>query len=425
MSDSGMAEVTEAAGLKTPRRSAARSQGRGTKAFPTDAEALALLLIATRERREARQAEIVALAGRTDPAELLAVLFAHRLPGVIRGRLAEAGATDLEAVIADSSRAWHEEAQRRGMALELATLALVARLESSGLPTLPLKGALLSRDLYGWSGARPAGDVDLLTAPEHVFAALGVLRDLGYATPADPVGRGGLPVLHFKLDATGSLPTTELHHRVHWYESAFASAVLASSERDGLRGRVAAPHHDLAMLLLFYARDGFSGLRLLADISTWWDCHEGELEAADMAQLPRQYPALARPLRAATDVAARFGGVPSVILGEDLRLSGRTRLATELADWPFRGNTTQIRADAALIDGLLAPLGDGRSFLRRQFVPSRAEIAWRERAQLSGGKLAIAFTQTLYPLRMTARWSLALGLVLLRRRPVRKKPRQP
>lgn len=185
---------------------------------------------------------------------------------------------------------------------------------------------------------------------------------------------------------------------------------------------MAAPEYDLAMLLLFYARDGFSGLRLLADICTWWDRHEDEFEPAEMARLVTKFPALAQPLRAAAEVAANLGGVPSTVLGEAARLKGRTRLAIQLADWPFRGSITQIRADAALIDGLLVPREAGSGFLRRQLLPSRDEIVWREREQPSGSSLAITVTQALYPLRTSARWALALGQVFLRRRPVVTEP---
>jgi hypothetical protein len=52
----------------------------------------------------------------------------------------------------------------------------------------------------------------------------------------------------------------------------FSAAVLERSLLvDGMRRLE--PVEQLAALLLFYARDGFLGLRFVADIAAWWDRH--------------------------------------------------------------------------------------------------------------------------------------------------------
>ena len=70
-----------------------------------------------------------------------------------------------------------------------------------------------------------------------------------------------------------SLPRVELHWRVHWYERQLRRrrpragrvkpAAASRSQMQPLDGLVA--------LMLFYARDGFAGLRYPADAAAWWD----------------------------------------------------------------------------------------------------------------------------------------------------------
>src|SRR5205814_8803590 len=97
-------------------------------------------------------------------------------------------------------------------------------------------------------------------APEHLKRAVEVVRELGYARPTDYVDSSGLPLLHFALvHERDELPPVELHWRIHWYETRFARERLLAP--DGAPDWRPAPVDELAALLLFYARDGFTGLR--------------------------------------------------------------------------------------------------------------------------------------------------------------------
>ena len=67
---------------------------------------------------------------------------------------------------------------------------------------------------------------------------------------------------------------------------------------------------ELAALLLFYARDGFLGLRLATDLSAWWDTFGREVPAGALEELIDAYPAFGRVLPVAGTGAERLGGAP-------------------------------------------------------------------------------------------------------------------
>jgi hypothetical protein len=88
-----------------------------------------------------------------------------------------------------------------------------------------------------------------------------VLRAEGYTLLDDRLDRRGRPDLHHRLEHPGR-PAIDLHWRLHWHEEAFARDLLGRARATG----TIAAADEAAALLLFYARDGFYGLRLAADI---------------------------------------------------------------------------------------------------------------------------------------------------------------
>jgi hypothetical protein len=199
--------------------------------------------------------------------------------------------------------------------------------------------------------------------------AVALTRAEGYEPQDGPRRRDGLPELHIKLDRAG-MPSVDLHWRVHWYESGFSHAALTRSapEADGIRRAQLAD--ELAMLLLFFARDGFHGLRHAADIGAWWDRHgPAHPSGGVLDEHAARYPELARALRAAALSAERHAGVPAAALLADADAVGRRgRLAVSLGDWAAEGDRDQLAANIDLVDGLLSPRGRVGDFLRRQLL---------------------------------------------------------
>ena len=243
-------------------------------------------------------------------------------------------------------------------------------LADRGIAALPLKGPLLAADVHGDVGLRETSDVDLLVSAEQLDAAAGALVAVGYE-PATERRHDGLPDLHLIMRHP-TLPEVELHWRVHWYERSFSADMLARA-RPGEDGLLQADPRDLAAsLLLFYARDGFHGMRMAADIAAWSDRHRASLEPAFLAPHARRYPELAPALTAAASVAERLTGVRALEWLGDAAASGRrVELAVRLADWRQDRDRDQMAANISLIGGLLGPRGSARDFARRELVPAR------------------------------------------------------
>jgi Uncharacterised nucleotidyltransferase len=284
--------------------------------------------------------------------------------------------------------------RRHGAFLQLMSLRAIAMLADAGIRSTALKGPLLGEAIYGDPGRRPSSDIDLLVSPEQLQTAVEVVRGLGYGAPTDHVYDRGLPLLHFVLvHERGELPPVELHWRVHWYERSFARERLLPPAVDPLGEWRPAPADELAALLLFYARDGFVGLRLASDVSAWWDVHGADLPPGALDELLGANPAFARVIPVAVEVAERMVGLPATqLVGDMPRLGLGERMAVRLANPNPRSSPSQLYADMGLIDGLLMPRWGFGAFVRRQVLPppevldQQAQHAARRRARSSLGR---------------------------------------
>jgi Uncharacterised nucleotidyltransferase len=334
-----------------------------------------LLSAGTAARRDANRGRLTALAAEVDPTSLAESLRARRLLPTLGPRIEEIlGAAVDEDFRVRVQRAV-EVARRQGAFLEMISDRLAAALTAAGVRSSPLKGPKLSEFLYGDPGRRLAGDIDLLIDPHQLTRAVEVVREFGYGPPQDHVDRHGLPLLHFALShEKGELPPVELHWRVHWYERSFATDRLLPPSTDRSEDWRPAAVDEGAALFLFYARDGFVDLRLATDIGAWWDRSGGEVGPGGFGELLGCYLDLRHPLLAAAAVAERVVGVPAErTVGTPRRLRLRDRMAVRLANPNPHPDTrrSQIHADMGLVDGLLMPKGDFRSFFKRQVLLPR------------------------------------------------------
>jgi hypothetical protein len=328
------------------------------------------LLAGCAERRARLLPRTRTALARADFEALSRSLARRRLLPLIGGRALECCPDqcppEFAAAVAQARRA----ARARGLAVEERTRWAVERLATEGIPALPLKGPLLAAAAHGDLGLRDTRDVDLLVPRSRLAEAVRLLDDGSFRTGDDPLRANGLPDLHLALRADAG-PSIELHWRIHWYEDDFSADMLARAEpgRDGLlRAR---PADLAASLLLYYARDGFHGIRIAADIAAWWDRHGGELEPAFLEAHARRYPELTAALTAAADVVERLTGTPATAwLGAAPAPRGRRiELAERLGNWSQVGDRDQLAANISLADGLLGPRGSGRDFARRQLRP--------------------------------------------------------
>ena len=374
----------------------------------TQAERQVILLSAgTAARRRALAARAARLMVEIDWQRLVETLRRRKLLTILGPRVLELAGGSAGGGLAEAVEQALEAGRRRGAMLQLISLRAIALLADAGIRCAPLKGPLLGEAIYGDPGRRLSGDIDLLVAPEQLQAAVEVVRKLGYGAPTDHIQECGLPLLHFVLThERGELPPVELHWRVHWYERAFAGERLLPPSQVAVDWRPA-PADELAALLLFYARDGFVGLRLASDLGAWWDVYGAELPAGGLEELLRAYPALARVLPTAARVAERVVGLPAerVVAGAH-KLGLRERVAVRLANPNPRSSQSQLYADMGLVDGLLAPRGGFGAFVRRQLLPApevldqQAEHGSKQRARSRLTRFAGVLAR--YALRLTS-----------------------
>lgn len=382
-------------------------------AAPTAEEDLVLALAGTAERRASHADRAARLARQVDADRLATRLVELRLLGVLGTR---AGALLPHASRAGFLRCVEDwlVGQRPAAAIQSAVLRSIRlNLAAGGIDAVSLKGPELASRLFADPGARPCADLDLLVRADRIDDGLAVLARLGYrvrevdATP-------WRQELHRRVyHASAALPPVELHSRVEWYAGCeFSADVLDRAAANEDATRRLEPADELATLLLIAARDGFAGLRLMADIAAWWDRYGADVAPMVLQAVVVAHPPLARPLATAAAVAERLVGLPArQLLSLEPAGRPRSRLAMRLAD-PLLHATGPPGAGAELVDLLLSDRRAARRWVRRRLIPPRGQVA------LTYGLRPhewprIAGMSAVHPARMIARsgWAL-LGAYL-------------
>jgi hypothetical protein len=330
---------------------------------------LTLAAISTRERQAVNRKSMADLAARVQVDDLVCYVHGQRVGLVVAPRLNECGFAELAGAIDDKLHNCYQRAQAEAGVQAVLTHGLLDRLHQRHIPAVALKGVLLSELLYGDPAIRQSRDIDILVEPHRLAETVAIAQEeFLYAPPVDAVGPDGRPLLHYSLPHPAGGPGLEVHWRVHWYEHSSGTAMLRRSvESDGLcRMQLA---DELACLLLFYARDGFVGVRDLAALTAWWDRFGNELPPSGLGAVAAEFPQLAPSLVTSARVAEGLAGLPAGRLGLGAAPpSRRERRAAQLADPEPRHEPAKLQADIALADLLLAPGLDLRSFARRQML---------------------------------------------------------
>ena len=368
---------------------------------PDDLE-LILLLAGGADRRAQLSSRIRELLAQADFDRFAAELAARRLLPLIGSRAIAVGGELVPRSFRDGvGRALAVE-RAKGLAFEWATRRVSAWLAAAGIRALPLKGPALAAEVHGDVGMRSTSDVDVLVSQGDLDRGAEVLVENGFSPPTDVRRANGLPDLHLVLDHP-ELPPVELHWRVHWYERAFSADVLARAAPgpDGLLRP--APDDLAASLLLFYARDGFHGVRQAADLAGWWDLRSGEMPEAFLEEHTRTYPELVPALTAAARVVEQVTGTPATEwLGSGARSGRRVDMAIRLADWTQQGDRDQLRANTSLVNGLLGPPSYGRAFAERELL-SYGDSMLGHAAHVA--KRFARYTLALWRVRGSRRWA--------------------
>ncbi len=396
--------------MRAPRRAPRED----TKA----ADELILLCAGTEARRAALRPRAERLLATIDMDSVARRLKARGLLATLGPRVLQlAGACSSEA-FAVAVRDEIAAGRRRDTLLQFTARQVTAALAERNVRTSVLKGPALGEAIYREPGRRRSRDVDLLVGEESLPEAVAVVRELGYLPPNDRLEPEGLPALHFALaHARNQLPPVELHWRIHWYERGFAGTrLLAPLGLDPMSWRPAAVD-DLAALLLFYARDGFVGLKLATDLAAWWDSRGTEVAPGAVEALVDEHAALAPAIVTALRVAQITVGLPAERIMPLVERHGvRERIAIGIAEPTPRSSTAQLYAQMSLVDWLLAPRARGQlgALVRRHLLLPRASAfgdrSARGHAERSSSSIGHAS-------RVLARYCLTVGRLLIRRAP--------
>jgi hypothetical protein len=379
----------------------------------TAEDELALLLCATRAHRAAHADRIADLAREVHYGRLgglLSWLKVLQLAGTRLREYTDVPPPGFRAAVDAAVQRVH----LRALFYEAANTAVLDALEAQGIRALPMKGPVLAQAIHPQPGLRDCSDLDVLVPADDLRRAVDVVRTLGYDMPKDLARHGDLPELHYELHhPEGRLPPVELHWRIHWFEQRFSHDMLARSTHDG-GPRRAQPTDEFAALLLFYARDGFTGLRLLADIAAWWDRYGDDgFDAGAFAALLDAYPEVRRACLAGGAVVERLAAVnagPAVAE----RADRRTSLAARLANWNLSGEADQIMANLTLVDGLLAPAGTLTDFARRHLLLPEDRLDQFYRLPPDAGLRRVMW-KVVHPPKVLLRYVFALATLLRRR----------
>jgi hypothetical protein len=353
----------------------------------TSEQRLALALVGTRVRREANHSTIAELASRTDFRTLETLLRTQGILSLVGQRLLALTDRAPDGFV-ERVRDYDRQAQRQGIDQQLLTVRLTTALSEAGIRALPLKGPLLGERIHGELGARVSADIDLLVEDADLVAAIDVLSTLGYRhAPRAIPPHLSRPDLHECLRSTVGLPEIELHWRVSYYEEQGFSAGMLRRSSPGPDGCLFPMVPDeLIALLLFYARDGMVGLRLLADLTSWWDRFGGMLTPGEMDELAREHTSIICAVATAALTAERLGGLPAQDLFEPEILSRASRPAIRLSNWCTRGRKSQIAANLLMVDYLLCPRNQRGTLVTRHL--------WREEGALCGEWAETAVTRS-------------------------------
>jgi hypothetical protein len=375
----------------------------------TTPELLLLRLLASTDLQRAReQQQLDDLVTRCDPTALLEHAGKLRLTGLLELRLGEKFAAWPAATVQAPLARYRAAAQRESVRHQLVAMGALGALARAQIRAVPVKGSFWSRWLYGDSATRVSADIDLLVLPENLEQAVDVLVEAGYQRPHDVRRSDGLPYLHHTLGHP-TAQDIELHWRLHWFASEWSREAWTTAEPDPEGVLRLTAENELAAALVFSARDGFRGLRYLADVAAIWDTRAAELPPGGLEGLVDRHPELRRTLATAAVIAERHVGVPYHGLLADRHRRDVSALAVRLADWPLAVAPAQGKGDVNLVDGLLTPRRYAGEYVRRAIVPP-SESFVHHHPELAGAPVRTALKQGEHATRTAGRFLRALVL---------------
>lgn len=259
----------------------------------------------------------------------------HRLPPAVRASLPESAAAGLRTQAVLNAQ--------RALARTGELLRLTSQLERDGIRVMAFKGPVLSQQLFGETGLRPAGDLDLLVSPADVATASAVLQGQGYQRTFPDFELTALQwrkFLNLQHEVNHRHPergvTVELQWRLEGMPDQDFEELWKARRSVSLAGQSLAVMPELleqVFLFVHGARHGWQSLFWLLDVALLLQNLPPEQEAALVAAA-RRFGATKALAQGAVLAWELFGvAVPTdcerVGLSHSLVVTARRRLATE------------------------------------------------------------------------------------------------
>ena len=125
-----------------------------------------------------------AVGARVDWAEYLRLVDRHRTPAVSWAALKRAPGLDLPERVQRELQRRSDACRMRAVGHALLLADVLKGFNGDGIAAMPMKGPLLSLELYGDIGLRQSRDLDIMVAPQDVLRAQACLEKLGWRTDA-------------------------------------------------------------------------------------------------------------------------------------------------------------------------------------------------------------------------------------------------
>lgn len=206
------------------------------------------------------------------------------IPGIDPARLAELADSHsllpyLDAAGVPIPGDWRQRWARASFLLASEAARLAAVLDTAGIRSMPLKGPVLARMLFGDSARRQYGDLDVMVQPDQLDDALAALRGAGYEGKLPPRTAARSARFNWYEELSLRHARSGIDLDLHWsftprhYLARMDDrAVWARAERVEFLGRnveVPAPADYLEYLCLHGARHEWSRLGWLADVAAF------------------------------------------------------------------------------------------------------------------------------------------------------------
>jgi hypothetical protein len=145
-----------------------------------------LLLAAAHGGAGARPPVDGPLAADLDWTTVIELALAHRLTPALLATFETADQSRVPPEILDALRVHCSQLQRFSDAHVVELFAILDALEGEAIAAVPFKGPLLAELLYGATGQRAPGDLDILVVPGHVRRVCALLESRGYVDAEGP-----------------------------------------------------------------------------------------------------------------------------------------------------------------------------------------------------------------------------------------------